>query len=208
MGSLLAPFWLSLLAAGAVWASNSSSVIRIDWEISYQPTYAQAAFALLIVGLLFYKPILGVALAILAGAAFLLWAEHIPLLAMVVAILVFGGALIRLVRVANASLHLVNTKWAVRSTEDELATQEDKHNADASDIVAKHSQMISEIRTFLRARKEYEAAQDDIPIGIQMDEALSSLNDLTFGSIVATLQQCVEIVTAFESRSRSAHGAG
>ena len=200
-------FWLAIFAGGVVWAHFHPDPLSVDWDIKYQATQLDAAVAKLLFAKLCHRPPVAILFAALIGTAYSTGEYHpVHVTALVIAILILGFATLALVRANRASRQVAQQEQRIRGTEGKLSTQQDQHNAHVSQVVKKHAQMLGEIRSFLRAQKEYEAVQDSIAIGIQMDEALSSLNDLTFGNIIDALQKCSAIVNTFESRSSSVRG--
>ena len=172
------------------------------WENLLPVLYLAIAIGVLTWAYHYHPGLLVGAVVLLVIAAFVTSGEAliVPVAAVFGAIYAVIAAIIGLIGLAIAPNRINAATRALDAVERKLADRKRQHNANAEKLLEKHSQMIAEMQTFLRARVGYEAKKDDIPIGIHMDEALSSLNDLTFGNIIKTLQECVAIVSVFERR--------
>lgn len=172
------------------------------WKNLLPLLYLAIAVAVLTWAYHYHPGFLVIAVILLVVAAFATGGEAliVPVVAIFGAIYAVIAAISGLIGIAIAPNRINAATRALDAAEKKLADRKRHHNGNAVTLLKKHSQMIAEMRTFLRARVSYEAQNDDIPIGIQVDEALSSLNDLTFGNIIKTLQECVDIVSVFERR--------
>lgn len=143
------------------------------------------------------RPSHGILCAVILGLSLALDDDATRVGAILVVALVFISAV-------KANGAVKEASWRVaelHESQEDRKTLQEKHDSRVSSLVTKHARMLSEVRSFLDARNEFNTVKDGIPIGIQTDDALSTLNDLSFGNIIGTLENCSRYVAAWEKRS-------
>ncbi len=198
----------------AVSFSNAAKANMSEARTRAEAAIFRAAFALISVILIFLW---------LQGAVQLPWYKKIlPLIVTGMIVCAGGGA-----SIAAALLSLFSYKvgvlacavagsWSLREfwyyptlvkaaskacdiKESELTTAERELKARAEEVFAAHRPLISVALEFLNCLYVFRALEDEIPIGVRMDHAVSALNDMTFSSIVEDCEGLKNVIERTES---------
>jgi hypothetical protein len=116
-----------------------------------------------------------------------------------IAAALFGGISSAL-KVKSTSGRREAAEAAARELEQLEAAIRTRNAAASRQLVVSNRDLIRVIRNFRARRAEYEQIQDEIPIGVRVDHAVSMLNDLEFGKIIGDLMECLESIETIERR--------
>ena len=174
-------------------------------RFTVEPSWIYGAFVILLIWEIFFRATLAI---LLAAAA--CWSLHIKepgIVAILIGVhlpVVIGRLVYRYRRARMASISYTIQQNTLNVSRESAKGQVEENTQRGVELVKKHAEMIGVIRAFFRERRRYDTIKERLPIGIQMDDALSSLNDLTFGKIIDLLNECSTVVSRFESRSSAA----